>query len=221
MTWESVEELGKVPYKEGLRGAVGIHLRENMSGMVQGSGGGRASAGEVVQHWSARGVAGRRGSAKQLTGKKRRMPQGEVSSQVGEVRLDGGVESEEHPQELVVPVGTREACTEGGLEVTVQPLNDPIGLGMVQGREVQLDPQGVGEGRPQCRGELGPPIRGDVAGNPKTGDPVVQQGISTGGGSRRGDQHSHRPTGGPVDNGEDERETIRVWQGTNQVDMNM
>lgn len=58
------------------------------------------------------------------------------------------------------------------------------------------------------RNELGPPVLSDMTRNPEPGHPVLQKGISAGGGRRSQGKHL-KPMGVSANHGEQERKAMR------------
>ena len=77
----------------------------------------------------------------------------------------------------------------------------------------------LAEVRPQGRGELRATIRGDVGGNTKAGDPLVDEGLGTVGGGGRCHRNGFHPAGGAVDDGEKVSVTCRWWQRTHEINV--
>ena len=118
------------------------------------------------------------------------------------VLLGGDPEPKEDQGQLIIPVSASTAGSEGVLQSPVHPLDHPVGLGVKCGRHDVVNPQGLAQGGPDRRRELGTSVRGEGSWNSKTTDPVAEKGVEalSRGGGAHGDHL--RPPGAPVDDGE-------------------
>ena len=71
--------------------------------------------------------------------------------------------------------------------------------------------------RPKSRGELWATVRGDVGGDTKAGNPLMDEGLGTVGGGGRGHRNGFHPAGGAVNDGEEMSVACRRRQRTHQI----
>jgi len=137
------------------------------------------------------------------------------------VLLGGDPEPKEDQGQLIIPVSASTAGSEGVLQSPVHPLDHPVGLGVKCGRHDVVNPQGLAQGGPDRRRELGTSVRGEGSWNSKTTDPVAEKGVEalSRGGGAHGDHL--RPPGAPVDDGEEAGEPLGGLQRPNQVHMDV
>ena len=96
---------------------------------------------------------------------------------------------------MVEPVSGGSAG-QGSFELTVKSFDATVGLRVVGGGGLMRDVEARAERSPESRGELRTSVGSDDVRYTKTSNPMMHQG---GGG---GQGNSLRPTGGPVNDGE-------------------
>ena len=133
--------------------------------------------------------------------------------------LGSGLEAEEDPGKLLVPKRTDAPGTESVLQGTVEPLHHPVGLRVVCSGLVVYNAEDTAKALPEAGNELGPAIGGQMGGDPKTGDPVGDEGVGTVGGGGGGHGDGLGPPGGAVHDGEKVFSPGGGRQGPDQVHM--
>ena len=93
--------------------------------------------------------------------------------------------------------------TERILHGTMEPLDHPVGLRVVGRGPMMPDPKNCAQALPEARDKLRATVRGQMGGDPKTGDPVGDEGVGAVGGGGGGHGNGLRPPGGAVQDGEE------------------
>ena len=114
----------------------------------------------------------------------------------------------------MVPGGSGGTGAEGSFKAAVKALYETVGLRVVGGGRVVGDVELLAEVRPKGRGELRATIRGDVGGNTKAGDPLMNEGLGTVGGGGRCQRNGLHPACGAVYDGEEVGVACRWRQRT-------
>ena len=107
-----------------------------------------------------------------------------------------------------------EPSFEGAFQLVVETLDDSNGLCVVGCRVEGRNPEQVVEFRPQTTGELRATVRSDIVRHSETGDPVMDEGPSTGFCGRVGKWDGFGPTGEAVDNCEEVLHALRLIERT-------
>jgi len=101
----------------------------------------------------------------------------------------------------------------------MEALDHPVGLGVVGSGLVVDDPENRAQTLPEGRDELWATVRGQMGRDPKTGDPVGDEGVGAVGGGGGGHGDGLRPPGGAVHDGEKIFSPGGGRQRSNQVHM--
>ena len=103
---------------------------------------------------------------------------------------------------MVEPVSGSAAGLEGSFQLAVKSFHEAVGLRMVGGGGLMRDVEARAERSPESRGELRTSVGSYNVRYTKTSNPMMHQGGSAVIGGGGGQGNSLRPTGGPVNDGE-------------------